>query len=187
MNTEIFLGWLRYAIRKVGSGYYGYSERVYCYELYHFIRVAMYSSDIEHSNIFLHSEIVKVVLATDEARNIGVSPLAGRRSPDFILHEPHTADHQIAAVEVKTTPNLTYQEFIDDIIKLTELKENYNFQLCVFHCINIRMNTLHRYLDIAIQRDVNFDRQILIMAKQNYNMGVQEITIQELLTQQISE
>lgn len=184
MHSEIFLNWLRYAIGRVGPGYYGYSERVYCYELYHFIRVAMHHSNIhrEHPNIFLHSEIVKVVLGEQQARNIGVYPLQGQRSPDFILHEPDTAEHQIAAVEVKATPNVDYHGFIDDIKKLSELKESYNFELSIFHCINTGMDRLQQHLIRAIDEGIHFDREILLIAIPEHNSEANEITIERLLS-----
>ncbi|MCX2781264.1 hypothetical protein, partial [Microbulbifer thermotolerans] len=95
ITPEIFLEWLRYAIGRVGPGYFGFVERVYCYELYHFLRVAMYGYERRHGpiqNVYLHSEFVKVVITDEEARRYEVFPLGNRRSPDFMLHEPNTTE-----------------------------------------------------------------------------------------------
>lgn len=125
VTPKIFIEWLHYAIHKVGENYFDFTERVYCYELYHFLRVAMRGSKKNDpaQNLYLHSELTKKVLTNTDAGRMGVYPLAGLRSPDFILHDPDTINHQIAAMEVKANPNLTYKDFAEDIRKLSELRK----------------------------------------------------------------
>lgn len=183
MDPREFLEFLRYAVNRVGPGYYGYSERVYCYELYHFLRVAMFGRQINvtHPHLFLHSEIVKVVLNHADAENIGVYPLENQRSPDFIFHEPHTVDHQIAAIEVKATPNVSYAAGLEDLEKLSELKQNYHFQVGVFHCINSGINRVAQHVSRARDEGYELDPEIIIMAVPEYGQQIQEQTIGQLL------
>ncbi|CAK2819204.1 conserved hypothetical protein [Vibrio crassostreae] len=184
MNPQIFLSWLRYAIEHVGNGYFGHVERVYCYELYHKIRVAMYGYERHHGPIeglFLHSELVKVIIDDDIARHFDVLPLDGLRIPDFIFHEPGNFDNQIAAIEVKTTPRLSYRELIDDLQKLSQLRVNYQFQLVVFHCLNIDINRIEYLLQRAVDEGVDLDTNIRIIVKPDFGVQLQEMTVGQLL------
>lgn len=184
ITPEIFLDWLRYAIGRVGPGYFGFVERVYCYELYHFLRVAMYGHERLHGpiqNVYLHSEFVKVVITDEEARRYGVFPLGNRRSPDFMLHEPNTTDHQIAAMEVKATPDLSYAEFVDDIEKLSELRRSYRYGLVIFHCINSDLGRIQQHVTRAQQERTALDPDVLIIAKPESNLPIQEVYLGGLL------
>ncbi|WP_133251405.1 hypothetical protein [Pokkaliibacter plantistimulans] len=184
MNPREFLDFLRYAIGSVGPGYYGYSERVYCYELYHFLRVAMFHRQLNstHPHLYLHSEIVKVVLNHADAENIGVYPLGNQRSPDFILHEPNTAANQIAVVEVKVTPNVGYAACLDDLEKLSELKRSYHFQVGVFLCINSGINRVFKHIKRARDEGRELDPEVIIMAVPKCGQQIQEQTIGQLLS-----
>ncbi len=184
VTPELFLKWLRYAINRVGPGYFGFVERVYCYELYHFLRVAMHAYERINGpirNVYLHSEYVKVVINEEEARDIGVFPLGGRRSPDFMLHEPNTIDHQIAAMEVKASPDLQFGEFIEDIHKLSELRNNYRYQIAIFHCINVDFDRIIQHLRRAEEEGIQLDPEILIIAKPDSHLAIQEAYLRELL------
>lgn len=177
MNPEIFLEWLKYAINKVGPGYFGQVERVYCYELYHFIRVAMYSYERQHGslgNVFLHAEFVKVVIDDQEATQLGIIPLEGRRSPDFIFHEAATTAHQIAAMEVKANPRLPYEDCIDDLDRLSNLRQNYRFQLVIFHCVNVDIERISQHIERARRDGIQLDAKILVLAKPWFASPLQE-------------
>ncbi|WP_067220898.1 hypothetical protein [Marinomonas gallaica] len=184
MNSETFLGWLRYAIGRVGRSYYNYSERVYCYELYHFLRVAMFHEAIDkkYPNLFLHSEIIKGEIDYEIAQNLGIMPLGHRRSPDFLFHDPLTTAHQIAAVEVKARQDIGYGECVEDLSKLSELKERYRFNLGVFHCINISNERILQHINRAIEEGVTIDREIVIISVPMYGQEIEEHTIEQLLS-----
>ncbi|MCG7536011.1 hypothetical protein [Pseudoalteromonas sp. OOF1S-7] len=184
ITPEIFLEWPRYAIGRVGPGYFGFVERVYCYELYHFLRVAMYGYECSHGpiqNVYLHSEFVKVAISDEEARRFGVYPLGNRRSPDFILHEPNTTDHQIAAMEVKTNPDLSYADFVADIEKLSELRSSYRYGLVIFHCINVDLGRILQHITRSQDEWIVLDPEVLIIAKPDSHLPIQEVYLGELL------
>ena len=184
MNPHIFLGWLRRAIDRVGDGYFGHVERVYCYELYHQIRVAMYGFERRsdpNQRLYLHSELVKVIIDEDIARHFDVLPLNGIRIPDFIFHEPNNFNNQIAAIEVKTTPRLSYRDFIDDLNKLSQLRVNYQFQLVIFHCVNIDISRIEDLLLRAVNENLELDNNIRIIVKPDFEVDLQEMTVGQLL------
>jgi len=110
-DFESFLGLLNEAARGVGRKYFHYPnavdysdehelvtqlvyrERVYCYELYHKLRLAMERRKVFHTRMYLNAEVDKA--GTKYAENIG------RLKPDFVLHRPGEGAHNIAVVEVK--------------------------------------------------------------------------------------
>lgn len=184
VNPELFLGWFRWAVNNVEAGYFGHVERVYCYELYHLIRVLMFKHEREHGdlgNIYLHSEITKTVIDQETAQVLGVFPLSGLQSPDFILHEPQTTDNQIAAVEVKVVPNLSYAQLIRDIEKLTELSTNYGFRATVFLGINQSMGRIRELVRQDNERSAVQNHEIIIMTKEAHGAQLKEATLGELL------
>lgn len=179
----VFLKWLRPAINNVGSGYFGLVERVYCYELYHFIRMEMTKHEQQTKrklSVYLHSELVKAVVTAHRAQELGIIPLDTRRSPDFILHALDTADHQVAAMEVKTAPDLSYADFIDDINKLSGLKNRYRFELVVFHCVNVDMGLVSKHLKRAAEAGLTLDGDVLVVVKPSYSAAIEEAYIRDI-------
>lgn len=181
---QIFLEWLRWSLNQVTEGYYNHSERVFCYELYHLIRVKMFLYERgggNLDNIYLHSEIIKLTLSETEANYYNITPLTGQRSPDFVLHQPHNANYQIAAMEVKAN-NLTYEELLDDLEKLTQLKNRYNFQVVVFLAINIDASRLRTFITDDFINSNNIDHDIKIIVKEDAHHPFTERTIAEYIT-----
>lgn len=175
VQLEHFMQWLTYAIDRVGPGYYGNSERVYCYELYHFLRVAMFhhSKEVEPiENVLLHSEIVKLMPSGDQMNRWDIHPLDGQRSPDFILHQPETFDYQLVAMEVKTGPGLRYDAFIDDIEKLNQLRENFAYQGVIFHTIELSIDLLKNRVARALDAGVLPQDPVIMVIKERYESQI---------------
>lgn len=181
--SEIFLNWLRWAINNVGEGYYSHSERVYCYELYHLIRVRMFNFEAGGGNldgVYLNNEIVKRVITHEEAEFHHVDALDGQRVPDFILHSPGDFDNQIATMEVKKS-KLSSNDLLDDISKLNQMMERYRYQLGIFHSIN---NSLEHVLRIirdnhVLFRDMRGD--ILLIIKPGFGQEIHEFNLIDVL------
>lgn len=136
-----------------------------------------------YNKVFLHSELVKTVLAPGKAQEIGGYPLDSQRSPDFLLHEPNTIEHQIAAMEVKAD-GLEYKSFIADLVKLSQLSHRYHFQLSVFHFINADIERAANLVQKAVSEGLNpydLDSNIRMIAKPHYGAGIEENTLEALL------
>ncbi|WP_210510149.1 hypothetical protein [Pantoea ananatis] len=180
---NMFLEWLRWAIDNVEEGYYSHSERVYCYELYHLIRVRMYFFEKNGGNlngIYLNNEIVKRMITQEEARFFNVDALDGQRIPDFLFHTPGNFDNQIATMEVKKA-DLTTRDLLDDIMKINQMMDRYNYQLGIFHVIN---NSLERVMDIVNnQRNTlrNMRGDILFIIKPGFGHESHEFRLEYAL------
>ncbi|KQH83562.1 hypothetical protein AMR76_22280 [Vibrio furnissii] len=180
MNSRLFLQWLEYAIDRVGNGYFGHAERVYCYELYHFVRVAMHAYERQYGqieNVFLHSELVKSIVPDEEAQVLEIFPLQSRRMPDFLFHSPGNTDHQLVAIEVKVTSPLSLDELVSDLQKLSELRVNYRYEMVIFHCVNTSIDRIFTLIERALNRGIELDPQILVICKPAYGEAIQKMTV----------
>ncbi|MEL5627808.1 hypothetical protein SSARUM2_002120 [Serratia sp. K-E0102] len=181
-----FIDWLLWSVERVGEGYFGHSERVYCYELYHLMRAKMHMHEENEpgslDEVFLHSEPVKVVLNSEKAEHLEVWPLRMRRMPDFILHSPGDFNHQIATMEVKVV-RLSYEALVDDLLKLTEMIGSYKYQLGVFLCINNSMGLIVEHIRTIIESQVQINDDIQIVIKPSFHEDIIIKSVGELIAE----
>lgn len=93
-------------------------ERVYCYELYHQLRLS-----VKNTNYILNGEVDKsgqFFFENSELKNA---------KPDFIYHRPGTQDN-LVVVEVKTIL-ASYKALTDDIDKLKIFLSSFGYKLAV--------------------------------------------------------
>jgi hypothetical protein len=100
-DLAVFLDALERATREVPEGYFQlpvagketpiYRERVYCYELYHRLRLAL-PADFRYS---LAGEVDK------SGHPIIRQPPLNHRKPDLLVHSPGNMERNLLAVEVK--------------------------------------------------------------------------------------
>jgi hypothetical protein len=106
-------------------------ERVFCYELYHQIRLNM-GTDYALS---LNGEI-------DKRGHVDFHP-ADQKNPDFVFHMPGTHEGNTLIVEVKGT--LTRRkEVIQDFSTILRFVTNYQYQAGIFILYN---HSLHEFVE----------------------------------------
>ncbi len=171
------------------------TERIFSYELYHIFKIELNNNNQFTNNIVLDAELPKRRLSDEQANNLGLIDLGTLMSPDIIVHERDTGNHQLLVAEIKTNKSLSRKSLIKDIKKLISLKMNYNFQNAVFILINGNMDKIERYLNhnetnilqnqnieqeeeytISIPNDIDID----IITKFGNNI-LEENTLRELL------
>lgn len=131
-----------------------FGERYFCYELYHHIRVQMERfletnpEDERVNRIVFQGELKKENIRNILALfpNIDVVPLEKEYIPDFLLHSPGNFDHQELVIEVKSNPLVSYNDVIDDLLKIQEFITRYNYRLGVFLTVNSNFNRINRIL-----------------------------------------
>ena len=121
-------------------------------------------------------------MSAEDAARYEVWPLPARRMPDFLFHTPGNFDNQIAAIEVKTSPTLSREYLIEDLVKLTELRQNYKYKLAIFHCVNTDIERLKQLLNYADVRLENLDHDIKIECKPGYRVPLESYRLGELFT-----
>ena len=90
-------------------------ERVYCYELYHQLRIIWTSSDY-----FLNGEL-------DKGGHPKLKTTLGALKPDFLVHQPGSMDHNYAVMEVKpATPSI--KAIRKDLKSISQLMRYANYE-----------------------------------------------------------
>ncbi|WP_336510538.1 methionyl-tRNA formyltransferase-like protein [Agrobacterium tumefaciens] len=95
-------------------------ERVYCYELYHQMRLRW-----PETNLFLSGEIPKrgheIIMASIESAVV----------PDFLIHEPGNMDHNHAILEVKSS-QATGVGIRKDLATLDQFRVQVGYQRAIY-------------------------------------------------------
>ena len=87
---------------------YRFRERIYCYELYHQLRLTLRCFPYT-----LHGEM-------DKIGNPFIHREIGALKPDFILHEPGTIENNLVVMEVKPLNNTNKPQLKKDLDTLTK-------------------------------------------------------------------
>jgi len=177
----------REAIQKYLSRY---GERHFCYELYHKIRCSMesyYAQNPDTIQLYLQAELKKQQIHDV----ISIFPriqqgLDKEYIPDFLLHSPGHDSHQEVVVEVKTNPRLSWEEIKEDLDKLQQFIERYNYNLGIFLYVNVEYQRLINLITTddhadSIRTDISYMNQIRILVKNSLDAPLFEASLGELV------
>lgn len=126
--VESFIQLIRDALENVGDEYYKLTttyrtlgvvrERIFCYELYHQMRLIQSTRGL--TDIQIHGEI-------DKSGHVGFDRNA-RKNPDFVFHIPGMMQGNAIVVEVKGKIEGNYQEGVyKDIVTLSKFTNNKHY------------------------------------------------------------
>lgn len=137
----------RNAIRRkiVGNAVVQTGERIFCYELYHQLRLLMPQHPQVFQNVCLQGELQKIQIVKLMER-YGLTRLSSNFIPDFLLHSPATAEFHPYVIEVKADRFLTAHQVRNDISKLAEFITRYNYQRAIFLATIIDRDELFDHL-----------------------------------------
>ncbi|HUX54044.1 MAG TPA: hypothetical protein VMV56_06500 [Williamwhitmania sp.] len=116
-----------------------YGERVFCYELYHQLRIGI--DEIRKNfpdfltGALLQGEVKKMMI-TGLLKRLHLNPLQGEIVPDFLIHSPSSSKAHYCAVEVKCINDLSEEAFMSDVSKLADLITNFNYEQGYFITVN---------------------------------------------------
>lgn len=168
---------------------YGYGERVFCYELYHQVRLLMKKVDESEPEMF-RDVLFQGELKKDDIDKIiesydNVKSLKHRYIPDFILHSPGNFECQDIVIEVKSNPELTFSHIKDDLLKIHEFISSYTYKRGVFLTINNEPDKMHKMLTKSdnvewIKQCLPKRENILFMCKQQNDKQLFERNLHEL-------
>jgi hypothetical protein len=107
-----------YFYLRIAGGGHVYRERVYCYELYHQLRVH-WPTD---SQFYLNGEVDK-----------SAHPLFGnlRTKPDLLVHQPGSMDGNFAIIEVKS-PSASSAGISKDLTTLCRFIRDLNYKRAIY-------------------------------------------------------
>lgn len=119
---KTFLQSFHRAVKRVGPHFFGvitadstqmfFRERVYCYELYHQLRLVLKNFPLK-----IYGEVDKS----------GHPRRDEKRAPDFIIHDPGNENHNLAIIEVKST-RTKRKRFLKDIAVVNKYVRNYGYK-----------------------------------------------------------
>ena len=126
--VESFIQLIRDALENVGDEYYKLTttyrtlgvvrERIFCYELYHQMRLIQSARGL--TDVQIHGEI-------DKSGHVAFDSNA-RKNPDFVFHDPSMMKGNAIVVEVKGKIEGTYQEGVyKDIVTLSKFTNNKHY------------------------------------------------------------
>lgn len=180
------------ALNNVSDEYFGETERLFTYELYHELKEVFNNNPLlHHNNVVIDAELPKRRLTQQQANNLGLLPLDNLMTPDFIIHERANANNQVLVAEVKAERYLSAKKAIKDINKLIALRRNYNFQIGVFVAINVTLESIRNHIhnpDITIlwpeingARTIDPALDLHIYTKQDSNSPWEQSTLINLI------
>lgn len=130
---------LRYRGRFVGNDFEYFGERIFCYELYHQLRIKI-DRELENNPDFLQGAMlqgeVKKIRASEFVEHLGLEQLSQEFIPDFLIHTPGDTDYHAFVIEVKCSPNLSRRDLLADIKKINEFVTRYQYERGIFLTIN---------------------------------------------------
>ncbi len=134
MDIRYCIDLIKAALQEIESGYFNLAttyepsgivrERVFCYELYHQIRLLM-TDDIP---ISLNGEI-------DKRGHVDFKK-EHRKNPDFVFHIPGTHLGNTIVVEVKGRLDYAKEKILGDFETLFTFVNNYGYQAGIFILYN---------------------------------------------------
>jgi hypothetical protein len=167
------------ARRKIIEPYLAtYGERVFCYELYHQMRIQLdnYIKDGGTiSPLYLQAELKKEHIGDLAAKNLGLEVLDKEYIPDFLLHCPDSTEHQELIIEVKTDPKLTPSKIKEDLLKIQEFITRYKYQKGIFLTVNTEADKMLKNLTKNrhwLQERLPEKSQIIFMCKTKRNSSI---------------
>lgn len=115
-----------------------HDERVFCYELYHRLRLRIPDRDTGDGlpPICLQGELKKDFIGPALSNLTRLERLSKEFFPDFLLHQPGTAKHQYVVMEVKADPQVSWSKLRADLAKLDELIQLYHYAAGVSLVVN---------------------------------------------------
>ncbi len=132
------------ALNNVPNEYFGKTERLFTYELYHELRGLQHF--LVHPNIVIDAELPKQRISLTEEQELNLLSLDNLMSPDIIIHERESADQQLLVSEIKAEKYLSAEKMFKDLNKLIALRHNYRFDVGVFVAINVDMQKIKDYI-----------------------------------------
>jgi hypothetical protein len=109
---------------------------------------------LDYSGIYLQSEVRKETLSPQILAHFVIAMNLNRKyMPDFLLHTPGDFSNQLLVMEVKTNPNLSFEDIEYDLKKLAEFldPERYRYEKGIFLSVNIDpkvvFEMIHQYRD----------------------------------------
>lgn len=175
-NIEAFRNAFQNRTGKIVKGdFYRYGERVFCYELYHQLRILIDKSKQTNENFLngaiLQGEVEKMQII-ELIETLELHPMDGEYAPDFLMHSPGNANSHPFVIEVKCEHDISRAKILADLKKINQFITRYNYQRGVLITTNSQPDYIEAKiseLNENIQQLGGRDR-IKVVCKPNQNV-----------------
>lgn len=153
----------------IGESFYRYSERVFCYELYHQLRIEIDNNVNDlFKGVLVQGEVKKMNIVS-LLNKIGLDAFEKDFIPDILIHNPPDKTNQLCAIEVKTINNLNEEQVSKDLKKLNTYCESLNYENAYFICVNTSPKHIENILE-SIDCN-NYCNKIKVICKENHDVN----------------
>lgn len=132
-----------------------FSERVFCYEMYHQLRKKYDEEKVANpqflGNAKIQGELQKTQIA-ELLRHFGLRRLSRDFIPDFLVHTPGNAEYHPFIIEVKCMPDVSRDEIWYDIDKINQFITRFRYLRGVFLSVNSQDNYLNEIVESLAAR-----------------------------------
>lgn len=186
-TVELFLQLIMDSLENVGDEYYKLTttyrtlgvvrERIFCYELYHQMRLIQSARGL--TDVQIHGEI-------DKSGHVAFDSNA-RKNPDFVFHVPGMMKGNAIVVEVKGKIEGTYQEGVyKDIVTLSKFTNNKHYYhsavLIIYNCTYDEfLRKIGEFLKNRLQDNKFSTDKIIIICKKSKSSPSVRKNLNELL------
>jgi hypothetical protein len=144
--------------RMLETDFERFSERVFCYEFYHQLRILIDNEKSKNpsflSGTLLQGEVRKMMII-ELVEKFGLEGLSGEFIPDFLIHGHDNSDKQHCVIEVKCIKNLSQSAFIYDLKKINEFVTKYRYENGYFISVNTQSKLIEDLLNEG-KSEINF-------------------------------
>lgn len=169
-NTELFEPSLRGRVGEfINDDFYYYGERIFCYELYHQLRLGILKftkKNLISDNLKIQGEARKMNII-NLLDNIGLDSFSTDKIPDLIIHSPTDSENQLCIIEVKCKGNLTQNELYTDLKKLDIYCNSLKFENAYFISINSSCKHIENLISDLDINEFNCANKIKIICMEN--------------------
>lgn len=171
-NMSSLKGLLQHRGTYEGSEFYRHNERIFCYELYHQLRILLdRKREVQEEFLrgaSLQGELQKMQIQ-EFAMKLGLENLSAEHIPDFLVHTPGSEYRQVAVMEVKATPYLSFNSLFEDVKKIAEFLDRYRYEFGLFLAVNILPERVAHFIQSHSDQFLQFEylsERIFIVVKE---------------------
>lgn len=167
-----------------------YSERGFAYELYHQLRLQVDTFRQENdffNGYYLQGEIKKMdVQPLTEI--YGYRRLGASYIPDILFHTPHQ-DANAFVIEIKSQPELSFEDLKYDVSKLFKFMTRFNYTKGIFLAVNINYLSVidliinNKELFVSIVDNNRLNDCLIIVKEGNFENTIFKKTLEQILNE----
>lgn len=152
----------------VENEFHNYGERIFCYELYHQLRLEEKILEDLFGTVKIHGELRKMNIAP-LLDLLGLDDFESDLIPDILIHTPENANNQVCVIEIKTNNDVSTDQVKADLIKLNKYCEKLHYRYAYFISVNTSPNHIQNIInDPQLNLDcLKYKSRIKILCKEN--------------------